>query len=161
VNEKEVTQNGKIAKRHFLVYFILEVLTGSKRFYSEMETICYAVIMSAHKLRHYFEAHAIKVLTRQPLNDIFENRDILERISKWAMELSEHVVDFKNHTAIKSQILANFMAEWTEPGSTIEGVVPESPWIVSCDGAWGAAGAGAAAILASPSRIKLCYAARL
>jgi hypothetical protein len=25
--------------------------------------ICYAIIMSARKLRHYFEAHTIKVLT--------------------------------------------------------------------------------------------------
>jgi hypothetical protein len=41
-----------------------------------MEKICYVVIMSARKLRYYFQAHAIKVLTNQPLNDIFGNRDI-------------------------------------------------------------------------------------
>jgi ribonuclease HI len=32
---------------------------------------------------------------------------------------------------------------------------------VFCDGAWGTFGAGAAAILISPSRIRTCYAARL
>jgi hypothetical protein len=31
--------------------------------------------MSARKLRHYFEAHIIEVLTNQLLNDIFSNRD--------------------------------------------------------------------------------------
>jgi hypothetical protein len=77
------------------VYFLSEVLTGSKKYYSEMEKICYAVIMSARKLQHYFEAHTIKVLTNQPLNDIFDNRDSSERISKWAMELSEYIVDFE------------------------------------------------------------------
>jgi hypothetical protein len=46
------------------VYFILEVLIGSKRYYSKMEKICYAVVMSARKFRHYFEAHMIRVLTR-------------------------------------------------------------------------------------------------
>jgi hypothetical protein len=70
VTEKEIMQNGKIAKQQFLVYFILEVLTGSKRFYSEMEKICYAVIMSARKLRHYFEEHTIKIPTSQQLNDL-------------------------------------------------------------------------------------------
>jgi hypothetical protein len=60
-----------------------------------MEKICYAVIMSARKLRHYFEAHTIKVLTNQPLNDIFGNRDSSGRISKWAIELSEYVVYFE------------------------------------------------------------------
>jgi hypothetical protein len=39
-----------------------EVLIGSK-FYFKMEKSCYVVIMSARKLRHYFEAHRVKVLT--------------------------------------------------------------------------------------------------
>jgi hypothetical protein len=89
-------------KQQFPVYFVSEVLTGSKKFYSEMEKVCYAVVMSARKLRHYFEAHTIKVLTNQPLNDIFGNRDSSERISKWAMELLGHAVDFKKRSAIKS-----------------------------------------------------------
>jgi hypothetical protein len=88
VVEKKTTQNEKIAKQQFPVYFILEVLTGSKEFYSKMEKFCYAVIMSARKLRHYFEAHTIKVLTNQQLNDIFDNRESSRRINKWAMELS-------------------------------------------------------------------------
>jgi hypothetical protein len=76
-----------------------------------MEKICYAVIMSVRKLQHYFEAHTIRIPTSQPLNDIFGNRDSFGRISKWAMELSEHIVDFEKRNAIKSQILADFVAE--------------------------------------------------
>jgi hypothetical protein len=87
VIEKEITQNDKTTKQQFPVYFISEVLTGSKRFYSEMEKICYAVVMNAHKLWHYFEAHTIRIPTSQPLNDIFRNKDNFGRISKWAMEL--------------------------------------------------------------------------
>jgi ribonuclease HI len=49
----------------------------------------------------------------------------------------------------------------TEPSSAIEGVVPKSPCIVNCDGGWGAVGAGAVAILTSPSGIKLHYATKL
>jgi ribonuclease HI len=126
-----------------------------------MEKICYTVIMSVRKLQHYFEAHTIRIPTSQSLNDIFGNRDISKRISKWAMELSEHVVDFEKCSAIKSQILANFVAKWTEPGFTTEGAVPESPWLVCCDGAWRAVGVRVAAILTSPSGIKLRYAVRL
>jgi hypothetical protein len=110
------------------VYFVSEVLTGSKKFYSEMEKICYAVIMSLRKLRHYFEAHTIKVLTKQPLNDIFSNSDNFRIISKWVMELSEYVVDFEKHSVIKSQALANFVVEWMEPRSVTEGEDPETPW---------------------------------
>jgi hypothetical protein len=69
-------------KQPYPVYFVSEVLIGSKRYYSKMEKICYAVITSARKLRHYFESHTIRVLTNQPLNDIFGNRDDSGRISK-------------------------------------------------------------------------------
>jgi ribonuclease HI len=34
-------------------------------------------------------------------------------------------------------------------------------WTVFCDGSWGTFGAGAAAVLVSPSKVKTCYAARL
>jgi ribonuclease HI len=64
----------------------------------------------------------------------------------------------------KDTSLANFMAEWTEPGSTVEGEVPETPWVVYCNGDWEGGGAtvdGAAAILISPSGIKLRYAAMM
>jgi hypothetical protein len=143
------------------VYFVSEVLTGLKKYYSKMEKIYYAFIMSARKLWHFFEAHTIKVLTNQLLNDIFGNRDNSDRISKWVMKLSEYVVDFEKRSVIKSQILADFIAEWTEPSSLAEGTIPESPWLIYCDRAWGNTRPGAAAILILPFGIKLCYATRL
>jgi hypothetical protein len=115
--EKEITRDGKIAKPQFPMYFVSEVLIGSKKYYSEMEKICFAVIMSARKLQCYFEAHTIKLLTNKPLNDTFGNSNSSGRIGKWAMELSEYVVDFEKRGAIKSRILVDFIAEWMEPSS--------------------------------------------
>jgi hypothetical protein len=71
VQEKE--EKGKI--KQIPVYFTLEALSSSKIFYSELEKIAYAVIMAARKLRHYFEGHRIRVITNQPLNDLFANRE--------------------------------------------------------------------------------------
>jgi ribonuclease HI len=48
-----------------------------------------------------------------------------------------------------------------EPGLSADGFIPEAPWLVYYDGAWGNMGTGATMILVSPSRIKLRYAARL
>jgi hypothetical protein len=69
--------------------------------------------------------------TNQPLNNIFCNRDSFSRISKWVAELLEHVVDFEKRSATKSQILADFVAEWTEPSFEVDGQVPESAWLIS------------------------------
>jgi hypothetical protein len=109
----------------------------------------------------YFEAHRVRVLTNQPLNDIFGNRDSSGRIGKWAMELSEHVVDFEKRSAIKSQIMVDFITYWTEPSSYTEGIVVDTPWQVLRNRAWGVSGDRAAAILTSHSGVKLRYAARL
>jgi hypothetical protein len=102
VQEREISKEGRKLPHQVQIYFISEALVGSKKYYSEMEKICYAIVMSARKLWHYFKAHRVRVLTNQPLNDIFGNRDCSSRIGKWAMELSEHVVDFEKRSAIKS-----------------------------------------------------------
>jgi hypothetical protein len=75
------------------------------------------------------------------------------------MELLEHVIDFEKRTTIKSQVLVDFIADWTEPSSYTEGTIVDTPWQVYCAGAWGVSGAGSMAILKSPSGIKLRYAA--
>jgi hypothetical protein len=86
VVKKEIMRDNKNVKQQLSVYFMSDVLTESKKYYSEMEKICYADIMSARKLFHYFEAYTIKVLINQPLNDIFSNRDSFGRINEWMME---------------------------------------------------------------------------
>jgi ribonuclease HI len=152
------TEKGKL---QCPVYFVSEALSGSKLLYSELEKIAYAVIMATRKLRHYFEAHKVTVLTDQPLNDLFINKEASSKIAKWAIELFEHTIEFGKRSAIKSQVLADFIVDWTSPSSVTadEELVPV--WEIRCDRAWGRKGAGITAIITSPTGIKLRYAARL
>jgi hypothetical protein len=110
------------------VYFVSQALSGSKLFYLELEKIAYDIIMSSRKLRHYFETHKVVVVTNQPLHDLFNNREALSRISKWASELLEFYVDFERQSAIKSQVLADFIADWTSPNFREE--EPIVPWVI-------------------------------
>jgi hypothetical protein len=111
------------------MYFALEALSGSKIFYFELEKIAYAVIMAARKLRHYFEGHRIRVITNQLLNNLFANREASTRIIKWGAELSEYIVNFETRSAIKSQVLADFVVDWTSPTRNLDEEIP-TPWIV-------------------------------
>jgi hypothetical protein len=140
------------------VYFISEALSSSKLLYSELEKIAYAVVMATRKLKHYFEAHMVTMLTDQPLNDLFINKEASSRIAKWATELSEHTIDFRKRSAIKSQVMADFVVDWTSPSNSTgdEELVPI--WEIRCNGAWGRKGAGIAAIITSPAGVKLKYA---
>ena len=98
-------------RKQYPVYFASEALAESKLHYSKLEKIAYAVIMPSRKLRHYFEAHRIIAISNQPLHDLLYNREASPRIAKWASELSELVVDFEKRTAIKSQVLADFIVD--------------------------------------------------
>jgi hypothetical protein len=128
VQEKE--EEGKL--KQIPVYFASEALSRSKIFYSELEKIAYAVIMAARKLKHYFEGHRIRVITNQPLNDLFANREASTRIIKWGAELSKYIVDFERRSAIKSQVLADFVVDWTSPTQNLDEEIP-TPYIVQCD----------------------------
>jgi hypothetical protein len=105
--------------------------------------------MAARKLRHYFKGHRIRVITNQPLNDLFANKEASTRI-KWGAELSEYTVDFERRSAIKSQVLADFIVDWTSPTHN-PGEEILTPWVVQCDGAWCHKGVGISAVVTSPT----------
>jgi ribonuclease HI len=96
------------------VYFVSEVLSESKARYQPLQKLLYTVLITSRKLRHYFQEYSISVVTDYPLGDILQNQDAIGRISKWAVELGALNIDFKPRTAIKSQALVDFMAEWRE-----------------------------------------------
>jgi hypothetical protein len=148
-------------KKQAPVYFVSEVLSLSKKNYTELENVLYAVLMASRKLRHYFQAYHIIIPSSQPLKDIMRNREATGRIGKWAVELNEFTIDYVHRFSIQTQVLADFIADWT-PGAHEEEVNKDAKaWIVFCDGSWGTFGAGAAAVLVAPSKVKTCYAAKL
>jgi hypothetical protein len=100
-------------KKQVLVYFVSEVLSSSKKNYTEIEKILYAVLMTSRKLRHYFQSHHIIVPSSQPLKDIIRNREATRWIRKWATELNEFIIYFMHRSSIQSQALAYFIADWT------------------------------------------------
>jgi hypothetical protein len=141
-------------------YYVSEVLTASKCNMTELEKIAYAVVMASRKLCHYFEAFKVWVTSDRGLGELFINPEASVCIAKWAAELSSYHITFEPRTAIKSQVLADFIMDWTGPTWQQE-ESPEKVWTIHCNGAWCHAGAGAAAIITSPTGVKYRYAARL
>jgi hypothetical protein len=76
--------------------------------------LLYALLITSRKLHHYFQAHKIVVPLSFPLREIIRNRDANGHIVKWSVELAEFDIEFCPRQAIKSQILTDFMSEWTE-----------------------------------------------
>jgi hypothetical protein len=148
-------------KKQAPVYFVFEVLSVSKKNYTELEKVLYAVLMASRKLRHYFQAYHIIVPSSQPLKDIMRNREATRRIGKWAAELNEFSIDYVHRSSIQSQALADFIVDWTPGAQEEEASKDAEAWTVFCDGSWGTFGAGAGVVLIAPSKVRTCYAVKL
>nr|AAN64452.1 putative GAG-POL precursor [Oryza sativa Japonica Group]ABF97058.1 retrotransposon protein, putative, Ty3-gypsy subclass [Oryza sativa Japonica Group] len=117
-------------------------------------TGCMAAL--SRKLSHYFQGHLVMVVTSFPLGDILHNHEANGRIAKWALELMSLDISFKLRTSIKSQALANFVAEWTECKEDM----PEEKmeyWTMYFDGSKRLSGTGAGVVLISPTGERLSY----
>ena len=54
-----------------------------------MEKLALALIIAVRKLKPYFQAHIIVVLTNQPLKKAMGSLEAAGRMALWAIELSE------------------------------------------------------------------------
>jgi ribonuclease HI len=158
------------------VYYVSEVLHEAKARYLETHKLLYAVLVMSRKLRHYFQAHKVVVMTSFPLRAILYNPNATGNIAKWAAELAEFQLDFQPHHAIKSQVLADFIVEWTPPSCTPRGPDPtpdptsaerrgpiftEPHWTLFFDGSARQQSAGAAVVLADLGGKQLQYVVQL
>ena len=72
------------------IYYVSKALLDAETRYSQMEKLVLALIISARKLRPYFQGHAIIVYTTYPIRSILHKPELSDRLTKWAVELGEH-----------------------------------------------------------------------
>jgi hypothetical protein len=142
------------------MYYFSEVLSETKARYPQIQKLLYAVVLARRKLRHYFEAHPVSVVCSFPLGEIVRNPDATGRIAKWSVELMGKTLAYTPHKAIKSLILANFVAEWTDTQLPPPQVQSEC-WTLYFDGSVMKIGAGAGLLFISPLGEHMRYAMRL
>ena len=117
-----------------LVYYYSRALRGEEERYPRMDKLILALVTAARKLSPYFQAHTIEVPTEYPMKQVLHKPETSGRLMKWAIELSEFDIRYKPKTAIKGQVLADFVVEFTSA------VPAETPtdlpiWKLSVDGA--------------------------
>jgi hypothetical protein len=138
------------------VYFISEVLSETKVCYPQIQKMLYTIVLTRRKLRHYFEGHPVTVVSSFPPGEIAQNREASGRIAKWAVELMGETLSYAPHKAIKYQVLADFLAEWTDTQLPPVQLQAEL-WTMYFDESLIKTGAGAGLLFISPLGVHMCY----
>ncbi|GJU98093.1 reverse transcriptase domain-containing protein [Tanacetum coccineum] len=150
--------------RQIPVYFVSRTLRGPEVNYTPMEKLVLALLSASKRLKRYFQAHTIVVITSQPIKQLLSSSEISGRMLNIDVELEGYDIQYRPRTAIKGQILADFIVERPEEESPDElmaepEVLPE-PWTLFTDGSSCVDGSGAGLILINPEGAEFTYAMR-
>ena len=158
VSSALVREEGKVQKP---VYYTSRAWRGAKGRYPLMEKLAFALIMTSRKLRHYFQAHVIIVMTDHPLKKVMNKLEVAGRLIQWAIELSEFDIRYQPRNAIKAQALAYFIAEFTPSHGDLDEMEGNKTWVVHVDGSSMLHAGGIKVVLKSPEVDKLKHKVRL
>ncbi|GJS83780.1 reverse transcriptase domain-containing protein [Tanacetum coccineum] len=145
-------------------------LNEAERNYSPLEKLALSLINMTRRLRRYFEAHPVKVITDQPIKNILSRTEASGKLAKYAVEIGTYKISFMPRNAVKGQVLADFLSDAPDGEREDEYFrMPEVPpeiddteaWTLYTDGAASSKGSGAGLVLIGPSGVEYAYALRL
>ena len=143
------------------VYYTSRALRGAEGRYPLMEKLAFALITASRKLRHYFQAHVIIVMTDHPLKKAMNKLEAAGRLIQWAIELSEFDIRYQPRNAIKTQALVDFIAEFTPSHGDLDEIEGNKTWVIHVDGSSTLHACRIGVVLKSPEGDKLKYKVRL
>jgi hypothetical protein len=96
------------------VYFVSTVLRDARKRYTKQQKLLYTLLIASRKLRPYFQAHPIRVITKYPLETVLRNPNETGRVAEWVIELQPFELTFDTTPTKMSRAPAEFTAEWND-----------------------------------------------
>ena len=88
-------------KKQRPIFFVSKSLADVETQYNQLEQVALALWVATKKLRPYFKAHPIVVLTDLPFRSTIHKRDLFGRMARWDIELSEFGIHYKSRLTKK------------------------------------------------------------
>ncbi|KAK8928988.1 hypothetical protein KSP39_PZI017133 [Platanthera zijinensis] len=136
-------------KKQLPIYCVSRVLRQAETRYPILEKLVFALVVSTRRLRPYFQAHSIKVVSDHPLRSILDGVEHSGRLAKWAVELSEFDISYP------PRAVADFLADFSAEVEADMDVSRPVPWKMFVDGASGRHSVGAGVVLVSPQGTRI------
>ncbi|GJX60386.1 reverse transcriptase domain-containing protein [Tanacetum coccineum] len=149
------------------VQYVSRTLNDAEKNYSPLGKLALSLVNMTRRLRRYFEAHPVKVITDQPIKNILSRTEASGKLAKYVVEIGTYKISFLPRNAIKGQVLADFLSDAPDGEAEEEYFrMPEVPpevddtkvWTLFTDGASSLKGSGAGLVLIGPSGLEYTYA---
>ena len=87
------------------------MLKDAETRYSRAEKACLSLIYAAKRLRHYFLAHTVHLMTKShPIRSLLQRLVLSGRLAQWLLQLSEFEIIPIALTTVKGKAIANLLA---------------------------------------------------
>ncbi|GJY35548.1 reverse transcriptase domain-containing protein [Tanacetum coccineum] len=97
--------------RQMPIHYVSQSLQGAETNYAPIEKLSLALVHAARRLRRYFQAHPIKVISDSLIGQVLNNSGASGRLAEWAVELGAYGITYVPRVAVKGQVLADFLAD--------------------------------------------------
>jgi len=119
INSIIVQEQDKVQRS---IYFVSKVLQGPEVQYQAIENAALAVVFAARQLHHYFQSLTIIVMTNFPIRKVLQKLNMVGRMVRQAVELSEFDVQYEPRGPIKGHVYGDLMAELSSDATPIGGM---------------------------------------
>ena len=112
-----------------------------------MEKLAFALVTETRKLKPYFQAHTVVVLTDKPLRRAMSTPEVAGQMALWAIKLSKFDVQYRPCTTMKGKIVTDFIVKFTSMEGQGVGECPQ--WSINTDESFNRQAGGAGVVLHS------------
>ncbi|XP_059277852.1 uncharacterized protein LOC132032053 [Lycium ferocissimum] len=150
------------------LYYLSRMMTPNELKYSPIEKLCLALVFSIQKMKHYFQAHVVRLISKaNPIKFVMSKPVLSDRLARWYLQFQQFEIVYVPQKAVKGQALADFLADHPIPDDwELTDELPDEdamvieiqqPWKMYFDGAAHREGAGAGVIFVTSQEEVLPY----
>ena len=127
------------------VYYVSRTLKDAKTMYPRIEKACLVIIYASQRLKRYFSAHQILLVTKShPIKALLHQPFLTRRIAQWLVPLFQYDIGIITPKAVKSQAIVDLLAQFPGkeesplseeiPGEVAATEIPGKKWTMRFDG---------------------------
>ncbi|XP_015162526.1 uncharacterized protein [Solanum tuberosum] len=140
-----------------VLYYLSRMMTPNELNYSPIEKLCLALVFLIQKMKHYFQAHVVHLISREnPIKFVMSKPLLSDRLARWYFQFQQFEIVYIPQKAVKGQALADFLADhpilddWELTNDLLDedamSIEIQHPWKMYFDGAAHRGGAGAGVV---------------